>query len=219
MRLKNRHDDDVVRDTDVHTDDGVDRDRVTRADDDRTATRRTWFGRGSDTPRRDHRVAGDTARGEPTTGEVARRDSVETRTWRWDFGSVLATAVGVVLAVMGALALIRTGVDSTWYEPVEQVARIDHTQALGAIELGVGVLLVLAGLAGARMVAALIAVAGGAVAAVVAIEPEIVADELALERGWAIALAVTGFALGMILVVSRERSHARRVEQHEVRTA
>ena len=214
MRLTNRHEDDRT-DTDVRTDDEPTRTvRRDRSADDATRDRtggRSWFGRDrstADSPRRD-----------PATGELQRRNSVETKEWRWDFGSVLATAAGVALIVMGALALVRTGVDSSWYTPVEQVAGITHTPLLGAIELGVGVLLVLAGLAGARMLAALIAVAGGTLAAVVAFEPDVVDSELALERGWAVTLAVAGLVLALILVVSRERRHARRVEHHEMRPA
>jgi hypothetical protein len=224
MRLKNRHDDDV-RDTDVRTDDTDRTVRTDRTTDDGTG-RRSWFGRDRSTDDGTGRrswIGRDRSthspRRDPATGELQRRESVETKEWRWDFGSVLATAAGVVLVVIGALALVRTGVDSSWYSPVEQVAGIDHTPLLGAIELGVGVLLVLAGLAGARMVAALIAVAGGTLAAVVAFEPDIVDSELALERGWATTLAVAGLALALILVVSRERRHARRVEHHEVRPA
>ena len=85
--------------------------------------------------------------------------------------------------------------------------------------LGVGVLLVLAGLAGARMIAALVAVTAGIVAAVVAIEPEVIDRDLAIERGWAIALAVGGLPLAALRVVSRERRHARRAEHHEARAA
>ncbi len=216
MGLINRHDDDV-RDGEVRTDDrdtvvrdDKARDDATRADrasDDTGRRRRLRFGRPVDTESPESRE------------ELERRESVETRSWRWDFGSVLATAAGVALVLIGALALVRTGINSSWYSPVVEVAGIDHTPMLGAIELGVGVLLVLAGLAGARMLAALVAVTAGIVAAVVAIEPEVIDRDLAIERGWAIALAVGGLALAALLVVSRERRHDRRVEHREVRTA
>lgn len=148
-----------------------------------------------------------------------REDTVDTRSTRWDLGSVLAVAAGAVLAVIGAVALARTGVNDTWYQPVEQVLGMDHTPLLGAIEVGVGVLLVLAGLAGARMLAALIAVVAAAAATVVAIEPEIADSELAIEQEWAVALAVVGFVLAAVLVVSRERRHDRRIERRSLRTA
>jgi lysylphosphatidylglycerol synthetase-like protein (DUF2156 family) len=151
--------------------------------------------------------------------DVDREETVDTRSTRWDVGSVLAVAAGTVLAVIGAVALVRTGVNETWYEPVEQVLGMDHTPLLGAVEVGVGVLLVLAGLAGARMFAALIAVLAAAGATTVAIEPDVFDLELAMEQEWAIALAVAGFVLAAVLILSRERRHERRTERRSLRTA
>lgn len=147
-----------------------------------------------------------------------RDETIETNTHRWDVGSVLATAAGVALTVIGVLALVRTGVDETWYEPVEQVGGLSHTALLGAIEVGAGVLLVLAGLAGARMVAAFVALAVGVGAAVVAIEPDIADIELAIEREWATALAIGGVALALVLILSRERRYEHRVQHRRVPT-
>ena len=151
--------------------------------------------------------------------EVGREETIDTRTTRWDIGSVLAAAAGVALIVIGAVALVRTGIDATWYQPVEQVLGMDHTPLLGAIEVGVGALLVLAALAGARMLAALVATAVGAAATVVAIEPEVADRELAIEQDWAITLAIAGFALAAVLIVTRERRHDRRIERRSVRPA
>ena len=151
--------------------------------------------------------------------EVGRDELVETTKPHFDLGSVLATAAGVALTVIGILALVRTGIDSSWYEPVEQIASVDHTAMLGAIEVGVGVLLILAGLAGARMFAALVALVAGIAAAIVAIEPSLVDDQLALERGWATALAVAGLVLALLLIMTRERREERRVERRSVRHA
>jgi hypothetical protein len=148
-----------------------------------------------------------------------REEAVDTRTGRWDLGSVLAAAAGVALIVIGTLALARTGIDRSWYQPVDQVLGMDHTALLGAVEVGVGVVLVLAGLAGARMFAALVALAVGATATVVAIEPDVVDRELAVEQEWATVLAIAGFALAAVLIVSRERRHERRIERRSVRTA
>lgn len=151
--------------------------------------------------------------------EVGRDEVIETTKPHFDLGSVLATAAGVALTLIGILALVRTGVDSSWYEPVEQIASVDHTAMLGAIEIGVGVVLILAGLAGARMLAAFVALVAGIAAAVVAIEPSLVTDDLALERGWAAALAVGGLALALVLIMARERREERRVERRTFRHA
>ncbi len=133
-----------------------------------------------------------------------------------DLAGFLAAGYGAALATIGALALVRTGVDDSWYEPVEHVAGIDHSPLLGAVELGVGALVVLALLFGLRMFAALVALAAGVAAVVVAVEPSRVNPELAIERGWAIALAVVSLAVGLLLVATRDRRRERRVVHRPV---
>jgi len=138
---------------------------------------------------------------------------------RWDLPALLAAATGIALVVVGVLALVRAGVDGTWYRPTVEVAGISHTPLLGAIEIGVGVLLVLAAMAGARVLAALVALAAGVAALVVAIEPVAVDRELAIETGWAVALAVALLAVGLlILALGRDgERRERRVERRPVR--
>jgi peptidoglycan/LPS O-acetylase OafA/YrhL len=138
---------------------------------------------------------------------------------RWDIGSVLATAAGVALTVLGAVTLVRTGINETWYSPVEEVGGISATPLLGAIELGVGVLLILTGLAGANMLAALIAIAAGVGALVVAIDPGTFEQELAFDRDWAIAFAIGFGVLVLMLLATQAIRHDRRVERRSVRTA
>ena len=58
----------------------------------------------------------------------------------------------------------------------------------------------------------------GIAAAIVAIEPSLVTDDLALERGWAATLAVAGVALALVLVMTRERQE-RRIERRTFRHA
>ncbi len=74
----------------------------------------------------------------------------------------------------------------------------------------------LALLFGLRMFAALVALATGVVAVVVAVEPSRVNPELAIERGWAIALAVVSLAVGLLLVATRDRRRERRVVHRPV---
>jgi hypothetical protein len=133
--------------------------------------------------------------GQPT---LERWDLVESR---WNLGSVLVLLAGAALAVIGVVAAARTGIDDTWYRPVEAVAGLRHTQLLAGLEVGVGVLLVIAGLAGARGGAALVCITGAMAAGVAAIEPALVADELALERWWAVALAAAGAGLAVVSMV------------------
>jgi hypothetical protein len=120
---------------------------------------------------------------------------------RWNLGSVLVLLAGAALAVLGFVAAARTGLNETWYRPVEEVAGLRHTPLLAAVEAGVGVLLVIAGLAGARGLAAFVGIAGAIAAGVAAIEPELVHEELAMERWWAITLAAAGAVLAVLSMV------------------
>jgi hypothetical protein len=83
------------------------------------------------------------------------------------------------------------------------------------VETVLGVLLVVAGLAGARSVAALVCITGAMAAGVAAIEPAVVADQLALQRGWAVTLAVAG--AGLVVVSMVPWPHF--VERHYTRAA
>ncbi|HZA76848.1 MAG TPA: hypothetical protein VE623_10725 [Acidimicrobiales bacterium] len=133
-----------------------------------------------------------------TPPTLERWDLVESR---WGLGSVVVLLAGAALAVLGVVAAGRTGIDDTWYQPVAAVAGLRHTALLAGLEVGVGVLLVVAGLAGARGAAALVCITGAMAAGVAAIEPELVADELALQRWWAVALAAAGAGLAVVSMV------------------
>jgi hypothetical protein len=159
--------------------------------------------------RRDLGPGSQLVEGPPT---LARWDLVESR---WNLGSVLVLLAGAALAVVGVVAAARTGIDDTWYRPVEAVAGLRHTQLLAALEAAGGVLLVIAGLAGARGLAALVCITGAMAAGVAAIEPALVADELALQRWWAIALAASGAGLAVVSMVPWPHF----VERHYTRAA
>jgi hypothetical protein len=179
MRLLNQRrdlrDDDEVRDDDVH---------ATRVrDEDIRAT-----------PTRDDDIRDD-AMDERLTPEVVQ--------YQWSPANVLVVLAGVALAALGILALIRTEINETWYTPVETVARINHTPLLGAIEVGVGALLVILGLLGVRTLTAFVCLAGAVAAAVAAMDPSRFETELAIERWWAIALAAGGAALAVLLMLPR----------------
>jgi hypothetical protein len=146
---------------------------------------------------------------------LERWDRVESR---WNLGSVLVLLAGAALAVLGAVALARTGLDESWFSPTEEVARIHHTPLLAAIEAGVGLLLVIAGLAGAPGLAAFVCISAAMAAGVAALEPDLVAAQLATERWWLVALAFAGAGLAVLSMVPWPRF----VERHytiEVATA
>ena len=143
--------------------------------------------------------------GETPTFE--RWDLVESR---WNLGSVLVLLAGAALAVVGLVAAARTGIDRTWYRPVVEVAGIRHTPLLAVIEAGVGVVLMVAGLAGARGWAVFACIAGAVAAGVAALEHGRVAEALALPRWWAAALAIAGAGLAVLSMVPWPRFVERR---------
>jgi hypothetical protein len=134
--------------------------------------------------------------------------SVE-RTSAWpsvSLGPLLAIATGAALAVVGAVALVRTGIDGTWFRPRVEVLDADHTALLGAVEIGAGLLLLLAGLTGKRAPVAIVGLAIALGATAMAIEPEELQRELAIERWWAWTLAAAGVVLTLgTLQAPRER--------------
>lgn len=171
-------------------------------------------------------VRDDVTRGEGVDEPEAypREDFVR---YKWSPAIALAVLAGAALAALGIVVLIRTQTNDTWYTPVETVARIDHTPLLGAIEVGVGALLVILGLLGLRRLTAFVCIAGAVAAAVAAIDPGRFSTELAIERWWAIALAAGGAALAVLLMLPprvervagapstrRGRGYRRVVQQH-----
>jgi hypothetical protein len=165
---------------------------------------------------RSHRLRDEDARVTPTrdddTRDDVRDDTIDERRayprqemvqYKWSPANVLVVLAGVALAALGIVALIRTEINETWYTPVETVARINHTPLLGAIEVGVGALLVILGLLGIRMLTAFVCLAGAVAAAVAAMDPSRFETELAIERWWAIALAAGGAALAVLLMLPR----------------
>jgi hypothetical protein len=120
------------------------------------------------------------------------------RSGRWASpspGPVLAIAAGVALAIVGAVVLMRTGIDETWFEPQVRVLRADHTPLLGLLEIGVGVALIVAGATGSRVVVAILGLTLAIAAAALAVEPAELQRELAIERWWAVVLAAGGAVL------------------------
>lgn len=174
------------------------------------------------TPDTDTDDADATVRERPVARErVDRTPETETTTTResevvrehWSIADAIIAVVGAGLALVGAIALIRTGVDRTWFQPVERVAEADHTALLGAGELGAGVLLMLAAALRLRALTAILGLAGAIGGALMAIENAEVTRELAIEENWAWLLAGVGaFVVLVSLIPPRRRRVERLVE-------
>jgi len=134
-----------------------------------------------------------------------------TSTWRSvSLGPLLAIAAGAALAVVGSVALVRTGIDGTWFRPRTEVLDADHTALLGALEIGAGLLLLLGGLTGSRVLVAILGLAMALGATAAAIEPQELQRELAIESWWAWTLAAAGVVL-TLSALQAPREHRKTV--------
>ena len=131
---------------------------------------------------------------------VAERRVVSHR--RFDPAAVLMVVGGIALTVVGAVAAARAGFDGPMDEPVVQVAGVSHTALLGIIEVGMGLLTILAGLSRDRGTMLFTSIAFGVVALVAAIEPGIGGDALAIDRGWAVVLVVGFGVMALVAAVA-----------------
>jgi hypothetical protein len=61
-------------------------------------------------------------------------------------GQVIAGVLGLVVAVIGIMAVSRGGIDGSMNVPMVRTAGVDQSAMLGAVELGVGLLLILGAL-------------------------------------------------------------------------
>src|SRR5262245_48651974 len=103
----------------------------------------------------------------------------------WGLSTLVSGAVGVAATVIGLIARVGDGIDQTWFHPVVQVLNANHTALLVAIELGGGVLLILAAASRWRRLSGLVGLAtvvGGVFAAV---QTSDVHRQLGIEDWWA----------------------------------
>lgn len=144
----------------------------------------------------------------PTTATTTRESEVVVE--QWSVADAIVAVIGAGFAVVGALVLMRTGIDSSWFRPVEEVADVPHTPLLGALELGGGVLLMLAAASRSRALPAICGLGIAVAGALAAIENDEVVRELAVEERWAWFLAGTGL---LVMIVSLVPPRRRRVER------
>lgn len=75
--------------------------------------------------------------------ETPGRQTVATASRRrFSPGQIIGGLAGVVLAIIGALAVTRSGIDGTLNQPVKDVAGLSQSALVGLVELGAGLLLI-----------------------------------------------------------------------------
>jgi hypothetical protein len=72
-----------------------------------------------------------------------RQSTAVSRRFTFSPGQILGGIVGLVLVLFGILAVTRTGIDSTLNVPLTDVFGLTQSAAIGLIEVGAGLLLIL----------------------------------------------------------------------------
>ena len=128
-----------------------------------------------------------------TVAPVAAVQTGYTRRFAPD--AVIAALVGLVLLVVGLLAIVRGGFDGPMETPVVEVLGFTHTTTLGLIEAFVGVCLLIAGVTSSRAGALFFGSVLGIAAFVGAVQTESFVEPLALESGHAWLMVVAALAV------------------------
>ena len=138
-----------------------------------------------------------------------RRDTVRERHWDVAPGQIISMIAGVGFIIVGVIAVVRAGVDTPLSAPVVTVLGYTHTAWLGLIEIGAGLLLMLAGLdpfarAGSAVLGALLVIAGVLMHAI----PEDMPSQLAIDKDMGIPVAIVGAVVALAaLILPAWRTH------------
>ncbi len=122
--------------------------------------------------------------------------------------AVIAALVGLVLLVIGLLAVVRGGFDGPMEDPIVEVLGFTHTTTLGLIEIGLGLCLLICGVTSSRSGALFFGSVLGIAGFVGAVQTESFEEPFALESGLAwlmviAAIAVVASALLMPRFITR----------------
>ena len=123
------------------------------------------------------------------------------RVSRFSPDAILAALVGIVMLVVGLIAVVRAGLDSDLREPVVNVLGFSHTALLGLIEVALGAALLLAGGMSSRTGAIFFGAVAGIAGFVGAVQVESFDRSLALERSMAWWVCVLGALVALAALV------------------
>jgi len=105
--------------------------------------------------------------------------------------AMIAAFVGLVLLIVGLLAVVRGGFDGPMDDPVVEVLGFTHTTTLGLIEIALGVCLLISGVTSSRSGALFFGSVMGIGAFVGAVQTESFEEPLALESGHAWLMVIS----------------------------
>jgi len=116
---------------------------------------------------------------------------------RYAIDSLIVGVIGLVMTIVGLLAVTRAGVDGPMSSPVVKVVGFTHTATLGMIEAAMGIILLICAAATSRAASIFFGLVLGIGALIGALQTSSFDHSLALESGMA-WLAVVG-AIAIVL--------------------
>jgi hypothetical protein len=116
--------------------------------------------------------------------------------------AVITAAVGLVLLVVGLIAVVRAGLQSPLSDPVVSVLGFNHTATLGLAEVAIGLCLVASGAARSRSAAMFFGLVLGVAGLVGAVQTSSFRNSLALESAmaWLAVVAAAVVVLAALLM-------------------
>ncbi len=136
------------------------------------------------------------------------------RTRRFAPDAVITAIVGLVLLVVGLIAIARGGFDGAMSDPIVQVLGFNHTTTLGLIEIGIGACLLLSGTTQSRSGALFFGAVLGIAGFVGAVQNESFRENLALESSMAWLAAIAGTVIVLAaLMIPRTVTRTERIER------
>lgn len=125
-----------------------------------------------------------------TDTAVGTETVLTSRTSRFTPSALVAGIAAIALLLVGGITAARAGIDSTLDEPVVEVANYTATALLGLIELAFGLMLLMAALTRSRRSILFLGIVGGVLALVAVFQPSAGRGWLAIERGFAVWVAI-----------------------------
>ncbi len=143
---------------------------------------------------------------------VGSETVLTSRTTSFEPAAIVASVAAIALLLLGGITAARAGFDGSLDEPVVTVARYTATAWLALIELGLGLVLLIAGLTRSHSAILFLGIAGGVAALVAVFQPSVGGGSLAIEREFAVVAAIVMGAIvaAALLPTARRSSVVRR---------
>ncbi len=128
--------------------------------------------------------------------------------------AIIASIVGLVILVVGLIAIVRGGFDGPMSDPVVEVVGFTHTTTLGLIEIVIGAALLISGATSSRSGAVFFGTLLGIGGFVGAVQAESFDTSLALESSMAwLAVVAAVIVVLSALLMPRYARHSTTVER------